>query len=68
MNTTYEIIKKIIKEKKENKKVPECALFVEIIRNSEKSTNECKKEINELIENDYIIYRRTINDYSFYLK
>ena len=64
--SVYSIIDAIIKEKREASKRPLCATFIEVLKRSDISKEEIKKEINCLIKEGRIVYSRSINDFIFY--
>ena len=62
MIDVYDIIKQINERKKSVHTEPTSALFSEI---SEKVSKEIKKEINELVKGNRVVFHQTINSLSF---
>lgn len=63
----FELIKKIEIERKEAKKFPTFALYLDLIERSGKSFAEVQKELRQLIDEGKIKHGRTINDFYFYI-
>lgn len=57
------IIRTIQEEKKENKIVPDYALYVEI---SNRIGDMVKQTLNEMVKNKEIKFNKTLNDIAFY--
>lgn len=58
-----EIIRTIQKEKRENKIVPDYALYVEI---SNRIGDKVKQVLNEMVKNKEIKFNKSLNDIAFY--
>ena len=57
------IIRTIQEEKKENKIIPDYALYVEI---SNRIGDMVKQTLNEMVKNKEIKFSKTLNDIAFY--
>lgn len=66
--TVLEIITDLISKRKEERKVPHCAMLRDVIDQSGLSIDEIRKEVRELKKAGKISIRETINSTSSYLR
>lgn len=63
----YEIITKIVEQRKKENRIPHCAMIRDVIDLSGLSAHEVKEEAEKLKTEGKIAIKETINSYSFYL-
>lgn len=65
---TLEKIREIIERKEKAGIEPAIALLNEIVKESELSNDEIRKEVRQLIKEKKIVYGQTLNDFYFKFK
>ncbi len=66
--TVLEAITQLIDERKEQKRIPHCALLLDVKKLAQLPEEEFRKQVKQLKQEGKIAIKQTINSYSFYLQ
>jgi len=62
LESTLEIIRRLVKVRKDNNIIPEHILFIRLVRESKITISKLKQELNELKFNGFIDVGESLND------
>lgn len=65
--TVYNAIEQLITEKKEQKRIPHCAMLDDVIKLCNLPAQEVRQELKTLKNEGKIAFKQTVNSWSIYL-